>query len=270
MCELWMKRVHALPYIWYVVTIELVILPIIWLTFWMSSLGFEVPVPLRLCVASISRPNMATSSILVYFLYSLHINIWSRSCGDMLIICSIPWNLDDVFPSFATHSPGLRNSSAVCFEFLYVCWSLLWWNESFPRNCEVSKSIYSVGLSWDLSRDKSMLVCCLSSFLWLNSSTSHGFRPFNWFCVPVCSEDELWEAAQVDIFSCWCLVFSNDIVTSSGLESSCVLVTDPANTVNYTDYYSRINPESVILWFAFIVIIKDVQNNTILINMKPN
>jgi hypothetical protein len=48
------------------------------------------------------------------------------------------------------------------------------------------------------------------------------------------------------------------------------LVTDPANTVNYTDYYSRINPESVILWFAFIVIIKDVQNNTILINMKPN
>jgi hypothetical protein len=48
------------------------------------------------------------------------------------------------------------------------------------------------------------------------------------------------------------------------------LVTDPANTVNYTDYHSRINLESVILWFAFIVIIKDVQNNTILINMKPN
>jgi hypothetical protein len=64
---------------------------------------------------------------------------------------------------------------------------------------------------------------------------SHGLRPFNWFCVSDPNKDDLWVVAPPgDIFHCWFLVLNNDIVTSPDLESSCVLLTDPANTVNHT------------------------------------
>jgi len=208
-----------------------------WFTFWMSSLGFEVPVPLRLWVASISRPNMATSSMLVYFLYSLHISICRRSCGVILSICSMAWTFGDVFPSFRTYSPGLTNStSAVCFEILYVCWSLLWRNESFLRNCNISMSMFCVTFSWDFSEDKSLPTgaCCLSSLLLHSFSSSHGLKPNDWFCTSVSNMEELWAVASDDNFHRWLLAFSNDTVTSSDLGSSCVLVSDPANTINYT------------------------------------